>query len=437
MTFNRSVSLGSALLLSVLISAPLSAEVFVPHVSNKTIGNLAYNTKVWVSNTGTTDRRFTTAFIETGVNGSALAGTGTGATVGGEKTSLLVGTAPNDKIGMLEVAGAPQLVVNARIEVFSPQGVMLASTNLPVVSASNTIPAGTKIYLQGLDRHVAAGTSSDFGLLNLSRESAQCTVRGLRADGLQSGQATTLTVVPLSHRYVADALAAFGETSIADARLEVSCDKPFYAYAIVYTLNVPNTLVITPSGSMEGAVVPGIVNGVVFTKPGTFLAARQGASQVVFDLPVTPGQRYKKAVTEFDLQLGRFPIGFFTGVYALRRNDRTLFYGLLVRNDRTKTILDLGVDDDLVQGRNNGPWRQNSPHHIFLDYDTVARTLTFKVSRGGVVLETLTGRINHLDLVAPAGKKLTVDFGQNGIADGAYFPPVGWTYSNLSVTLVP
>jgi hypothetical protein len=437
MTSNRSVSLGSALLLSTLLSAPLAAEVFVPHVSNKTIGNLSYSTKVWVSNTGTTERRFTTAFMETGVNGTALAGTGTGITVGSERTMLLTGTAPADKIGMLEVAGAPQLVVNARLEVFSNQGVMLSTTSLPVVSTDNAIPAGTKIYLQGLEKNLAAGGLTDFGVVNLSRESTQCTVRGIRSDGTQSGQSATITVIPLSHRFVADALAAFNETAATDFRLEVSCDKQFFAYALVYTLNAPNTVVVTPSGSMEGAVVPGVVNGVVFTRPGTFLAARQGAAQVVFELPVTAGVRYKKIVTEFDLQLGRFPSGFFTGVYALRRNDRTMFYGLLVRNDRTKTILDLGVDDDLVQGRNGGPWKQNSPHHIFLDYDTVTRTLSFKVSRGGVVLESLSGRINHLDLVAPAGKKLTVDFGQNGIADGAYFPPIGWTYSNLSVTLVP
>jgi hypothetical protein len=30
-----------------------------------------------------------------------------------------------------------------------------------------------------------------------------------------------------------------------------------------------------------------------------------------------------------------------------------------------------------------------------------------------------------------------VDFGQTGIGDGAYYPPVSWSYSNLNVVLEP
>jgi hypothetical protein len=30
-----------------------------------------------------------------------------------------------------------------------------------------------------------------------------------------------------------------------------------------------------------------------------------------------------------------------------------------------------------------------------------------------------------------------VDFGMAGVADGAYFPPIGWKYSNLKVTFEP
>ena len=48
----------------------------------------------------------------------------------------------------------------------------------------------------------------------------------------------------------------------------------------------------------------------------------------------------------------------------------------------------------------------------------------------------ISGPPLHPDLSAN-GNPLTVDFGQTGIGDGAYGPPVGWTYANLAVQLLP
>ena len=138
---------------------------------------------------------------------------------------------------------------------------------------------------------------------------------------------------------------------------------------------------------------------------------------------------------EFDLYVDKFPNGIFAGVTALRRNDRTLFYGLVVRGGRSKGILDMGVDDDVVQG-NNGPWKERTNYHLVFEYDIPTSTLTFKTIRNGELVETLRGRINHFDL-ATNGKIMRVDFGQTGVADGAYFPPIGWRYSNLKVTFEP
>jgi hypothetical protein len=40
-------------------------------------------------------------------------------------------------------------------------------------------------------------------------------------------------------------------------------------------------------------------------------------------------------------------------------------------------------------------------------------------------------------VLRPGRSLATVDFGQTGIGDGAYGPPLGWTYANLSVQLQP
>jgi hypothetical protein len=175
---------------------------------------------------------------------------------------------------------------------------------------------------------------------------------------------------------------------------------------------------------------------VVFQQPGTFLAAKQGASYKAFTLPLVDGVRYSKATLEFDLFVDRFPPGLFAGVTSLRRNDRTLYYGLIIRGDKQKTVLDMGITDDVVTGPNGGPWAERNSFHVVIDYDTPSSTLTFKVFKAGSLVQTLTGRLNHTDL-SLSGHLVTVDFGLSGIADSAYFPPIGWVFSNLKVTFTP
>lgn len=429
--------------LSVALPAVLSAEAYVPFASNRTVGGTVYRSKVWVTNTGTAERRYTTSFIPSETSGVALTGKGPTFNLTGGGTMLLGTLTPNGRIGMLEVAGAPQLVVNARLEAIGADGQILSATNLPVVTAADLFKAGTTAHLQGVEI-TARGTYTDLGVINFSREAARCTVDGYRANGTRIAQAVQLGLLPLQQRHFDGALTTLGEINLSDSRFSVTCDKPFFPYAIVYKAGGPEASFVVPSGSIEGTMVPAAATGgggapdaLTFTQPGTFLTARAGDSYKQLELPAVPGVRYKRVTVDYDLYVNRFPDGVFAGIQSLRRNDRKLFYGLLMRPDRTKSILDMGVDDDLVLGSNGGPWAERTQYHVAVDYNAESRTLTYKLSKGGAVVETLSGRLNHTDLEAPQGKKLYVDFGMTGIADGAYFPPIGWIYSNLSVRLVP
>jgi hypothetical protein len=140
-----------------------------------------------------------------------------------------------------------------------------------------------------------------------------------------------------------------------------SCDQQFFPYALIYKPGASETAFVTPSQTLDGDLVTGAGGGggqggtVVFQQAGTYLAARQGASYKSFTLPLVDGVRYKKATVDFDMFIDRFPKGLFAGVMSLRRNDRTLFYGLIIRGDRQKTVLDMGIKDDVVTGGNGGP----------------------------------------------------------------------------------
>ena len=428
-------------LLASVAPAFAQGEVYVPYTSNRSLQGTIYRTKVWVTNTGGTARKFSTRFIEQGIDGTKVPSQpGNDLNVPPGGTLLLTNLAPQEKIGMLEISGAPQLVVNARLDALNAQGAIVSSTNMPVISTANVIKANATAQLQGLER-TSRGTLTDFGLVNVSTQAAQCTVKAFRANSTQIAQTVALSVPPLAVFHFSEALLALSEPSVADARIETTCDKQFFPYAVVFKVGGPEASFVTASGTLEGDLI-GTGGGnnpagtVVYQAPGTFLSAKNGDSYKQFDLPVVEGVRYKKATVEFDLFVGKFPNGLFAGVHAFRRTDKTMYYGIIVRGDRQKTILDMGVDDDIVTGNNGGPWREQTQFHVSFEYDTAGGQLTYRLSRNGSVVETLTGRINHLDLTKN-GRAIRVDFGQSGIADGAYFPPIGWVYSNLKVTLVP
>lgn len=430
-----------ALLASLAAAAALQAgTVYVPITKDEVQGK-AYRTKVWVTNTSSTARRFTYYFIAADSDGTKRAAEAQSLTVPAGGTLLLSNVAPAGKIGSLEISGAPQLVVTARLDTVGA-GALLASAHLPVVSSENLVDGGKTAFLQGLARG-QAGLISNLGILNLAHAANQCTISAYRANGTQIGSNAVVTMAALSNREFADAYGLLQEAAVADAYFAVNCAEEFFAYATIIDPASAQTVYVTPSYSLASDLrAPGQPGGppgtVQYSVPGVFLDARPGDSFKQFDLPANPTTRYRRAVVEFDLRVGQMTLGprNFYGVTSFRRNDRTLYYGLIVRDDRDKTILDLGVDDDIVTGNNGGPWKANSNYYVIFDYDTQQRQLVFKLFRAGVLVEQITSHINHTDLIAN-NNVLRVDFGMRGIADHAYFPPHTWKFSNLSVRLEP
>jgi hypothetical protein len=432
----KSALIGMCVLLAGVVPA-MAGEIYVPFASNRSVDGTIYQTKVWVTNTGTAARRFDVRFISQNTDGTQGADTGNQLSVPGGGTLLLGSVAPSGSLGMVEIIGAPQLVVNARIDAIGTNGSILSSANVPVAGGGNVMKANSTAHLQGLEL-TGRGTLSDFGVMNLSNAAAQCTIKAWRSNGSQINQTSVVTLLPLSERHFENVLGALGEISVSDARVEVSCNKQFFPYAAVFKPGGPETNFVTSSFALDTDLVTGVGNtpgAVVFEAPGLFLHAKSGDSFKQFDIPLIEGVRYKKATMDFDLYVDKFPNGIFAGVTAMRRTDKTLYYGLIVRGGRSKTIIDMGVDDDILDG-NSGPWKERTNYHVTFEYDTVSGRLNFKLLRNGSQVETLNGPINHFDL-SKNGKVFRVDFGQNGVADGAYFPPIGWKYSNLKVVLEP
>lgn len=242
----------SALLLSTAciasLGAPLAAgELIIPLTAGVAADGTAYATRVWVTNTGTVERRWTSAFVAVGSDGTKVPGRSI--TIAPGATVLATNLAPAGQGGLLFVSGAPQLLTTARQEAVGKSGALRAASAGPLVTGHELTAARGSLHLHGLS-HKQGGLITDLSLVNASRQSMQCTVDAFRDNGSRIGTSIRVTVLPLSARIFEKALASFGATSIDEARFAVSCDQPFYAYARVYKPGSGELNVVTPSQTL-------------------------------------------------------------------------------------------------------------------------------------------------------------------------------------------
>ncbi|HEX2224664.1 MAG TPA: hypothetical protein VHN15_10700, partial [Thermoanaerobaculia bacterium] len=277
--------------------------------------------------------------------------------------------------------------------------------------------------------------------VNLAHTAQTCNVQAFLADG---GRIASVDVPlpPLSLNDFDDALGILGQTTVNGARFAVRCPSDFYAFATVLDANGARASFVTPA--QTGGSTLAVPGNPPAPSPGTVLVERRGsffiptraASYLAIDLPLERGVAYQRVVVEFDLFLRKWQSDFFHGITALRRParnraDRILYYGLQLRGDNLRTVLDLGVHDQTVKGF--GPWKEGGRYHIRMEYNLTDRQVSIQVSQNGTVIHALQGPAHHFDL-SDNGNPIRIDFGQDGIVPDSYYPPFGWTYSNLRAT---
>ncbi len=416
---------------------PLQAgESFIPIARNQPNGGGTSRTLVFVTNLSSSSKTFLSQFLVAGTDGVANPGETTNLSIAAGQTMQLATSVPIGATGMLRIDGPSDLLIDARLDTVSAQGGVLSQSRVPVLSPERNTPAGETVYLQALERRADGKPLTDFGIANLSRDPSSCTVAAVRANGEAIGSAATFSLFPLSLREFPEVWVTLGIPEIADARISVTCSRPFNTFALVFDVGGPRTVAVTPGGVLDGTLEPIIRPGEVeFNVPGDFLIAKNGDSFRTYNIPLVPNQKYQKAIVDFDMFLNKFPPGLFTGVTSMRRthrdrHQRILYYGIQIRNDNKKTNLDLG--DEVLVRSGGGVWKKSTQYHMHFEYDLTTNRVTLIATQDGRQTLSLSGPPQTPELV-DNGNAISVDFGQTGIADGAYFPPIGWVYSNLQV----
>ena len=176
---------------------------------------------------------------------------------------------------------------------------------------------------------------------------------------------------------------------------------------------------------------------VTLDRAGNFFTPVEGNSQLNLALPLVPGRSYRQVAIDFDLRLDKFtPL--FTSVMGLfhlggPRFNKTLYYGFNIRGLRQRALVDQGqaVLEPVLQ-RNAG-FQEGAVYHFHMIYDAANAFVRIQANlKGGPpVFDALGGAFN-LD-IADRGNPVQLVLGLNGVADGAYFPLMGWKFSNLHV----
>lgn len=422
----RSSVLLSLALTGTLAAASASAQTFwVPSPDTNGIGR----PEIFLEVTPGAARKIEVAFVDTGDSAAGL--NGSRVTVDNdEKPNAFNVTRYIGGTGMLRLVNDPGPdVVSGTL--FLANGSNDVAWPLPILTQNNWFQGDEVAYLQNLARN--AKGRSNIEIMNFGSQTAVCDIQLRRPKGGAYGNPKTVTLVPLSHEVVKDPFQGIVNVG-AGLRADVHCNQPFYAYGtfvgetalqfrMLYPLSVPPVAV---TESLE-------VN-----RPGIFFAPKAGNSELDLPLPLVPDRAYRRVTIDFDVNIKEFtPI--FTGLVGMvhaggPRFNKTLYFGTFIRGNRARTLVDLGSPVVEPALRIGTGWKQNALHHVTIVYDTETATTRMRVTRNNNVLMDVTGGAYNLDL-ADRGQPVRVVFGLRGVADNAYYPPLGWKFSNLKIRI--
>lgn len=418
-----------------------AGTVYLPLAINGALAGKTYRSFVSVTNGSGAPQDVAVRYIPQDTAG--LVGNGSTATstlrVGpGQTFKLAVGQAG---VGMVELSGADDVIYSGRLESLTPGGLVRSSAHLPVIGSGDLVPAGVTAHVQWGERAPGA-TASHFGLTAFGDGDGTCTVEIFRADGSRILSAVTLWAPAHGQRWFPDAFAGLQESSISDARFEVTCDVPFFPFTTILGTSPDSTQFVAPSATGGGVNGPRPSNANELVRlDGKFFTAVNGDSIKDVVVPIPARVRYGQLVYEFDVVLPRLvdfgPGGrnFHSTTLLLRPVKNGTHLAHTIRgNEKYKSILDLGVHDDALVRGNDGAWAPNARHHVRVDYDVDAGRMTWELSRNGTLIERLVATLGVRDFTH-RGEGLHILFGLDRSYDHeGYLPPYGAEFWNLVVT---
>ena len=452
------LALLAALAVAATVPASLAAaEVYVPALNPVANDGSRSDTELWILNPGAAALNATTYYLAAESDGTQRAGVvGTVVTVGAGRSAKVTGLGQNGKSGLVAVEVGSSLLVEGRMVTTSPSGGIVIA-RVPVVSDATKIAAGSKAVLLGLERDPERGRLLHLGIVNAGTQTAQCQLAVFRADGVQLGTNVSVEVKPISLRHFADALGVLNAGRIEGARVEVSCNQPFYPFGASFHWPSSHYMFVTPSnaapsgggGSGGPSNPPPSADSVVFERLGLVHEATVSNPKGIVAVTVPRLLSLKRLVLTMEFVPGPWNREKVPGNHAIVWLHRGKFRSNTVANVNAfgpnKYTVKANQNVDLAAGSNTVAegsltFVEGQRYHLRYVYDAESQRITATVSSGGQVLKTI-GMAG-----TAVGGRLTVPSTGMVAEFGHYFgqdpesPEVAsprWKYYDLRIEMTP
>jgi len=420
----------------VLLGAALPAAAETLYLPNPdTNGKGSPATRLLVQNRDNVSRPLKVKFIPRGTSGTGALTTKRYTIPARSTFSLSISDALRG-VGMEEISGNDILDVTV-----AAWDLKVGSQNLtwalPLLDEHNRFEKTETAYLRELAATAAGMFKPNIELINLASAPAVCTVARFDAAGVAVLPNLVANLNPLSHATLKNVVAGLFLTDGAPISAQVTCTQPFWALGTIVGNDPLKTRLFFPLDHPS----PPVEETVTLDVPGAFFTPVEGASYLEVALPLVPGTSYRRATIDYDLFVGDFsPI--FTGLVGMfhaggPRFNKTLYFGSFARGLRDRSIFDQGIPVIEAAIQRASDWTPQSNYHVRLFYDTEGGRMRWIVTEKEGLQRTILAfecGIFNYDL-ADRDAPVYLAFGLPGIADHAYYPPIGWKFTDLKVRI--
>jgi hypothetical protein len=435
--------LGFSVLALGVVSAAGAGTVYVPVLQPSSPAGHRLPTRLWISNLGTSETSYRTAFLPSGLDGAAFKSLAESAprTVGVDRTLVVDDAAESDRTGLLAFeAESDDVQVDGWIE--SRNGRQTYMASVPTISEATRFAAGAEAFLNGVSRT----NTAELALANLGSESAFCKVDFVREDGTLAGGNAQVEVAPLSLAKYAD---AFGLREVKESvSVRASCDQPFYALALEKDARTSRLSVIAPATAYAAATTAGPISSkasLVFERQGAVHEAVQGNEKLKLPVPVPGALKLDKLVWDADVTAGpwnaRLPACAHNIAFFHRGRFRSNTFSNLNAFGPNRNWMKNNQNIDQPAGHNTNArigfhWVQGTVYHIQYIFDAVAKMVHITNSINGIVVGKIDMKAtaeNHILTVPTTG--LMLEMGNLRGQVGCEVPSYGWKWANLRLEM--
>lgn len=429
-----------ALLVCALTQPALAATktFYVPLIKSSADVTI-HSTSIWISNPGTQPRTATARLLEVGKPPQPLTAI---PTVGPGRTTVVLAL---PVAGILEIVADDGMAVEARSRSTASDG-KEALTAVPVITQDVVPEAKATTQVLGLQRDPGRGRVLDFGVVNLGNKKSVCDVTFYRADGSVVVGTAKVEVAASSVAHFSDAFAILGESNIADARAQVSCDQPFFPYGALLDRTAAQHVYVGPS---QGGTVPfeeplDPEADFVFRRNGQFHTSTVSNPKAQINIPVNGETQFTKVVFGVDFRIG----GWNNRCAPTNHNIMWLYRNQPGHPFRSNSLANVNAFLDRLRNNQNIDlppkqntnkdvridWKQDVWYSIRYTYDARASLITVELREDGSAVAgfSMPGSARSGVITVPS-YGLKVDFGHLA---GQHCPEVnsiGWDFRNFYV----